>query len=63
MKVKVGNKVYDSNNEPIMIILNNGEKQQIANMHPDATKYCQYPDDEEWMANDYEKIKNWMRSL
>ncbi len=61
MKVKIGNKIYDAEKEPIMIILNKDEKQQITNMHPDATKYCQYPHTEEWILNDYAKIKNWMR--
>ena len=62
MKVKIGNKIYDAEKEPIMIIINKAEKQQITNMHPDATKYCQYPYAEEWKLNDYAKIKNWMRT-
>lgn len=57
MKVKVGDKIYDGKNEPIMIILNKGEKQQIANMHPDATRYCQCPTTEEWTDK---KIEKWM---
>ena len=43
-----------------MIILNKGEKQQIANMHPQATKYCQYPETDEWVGDNYKKIKFWM---
>ncbi|MEE9572143.1 MAG: hypothetical protein V3W20_03770 [Candidatus Neomarinimicrobiota bacterium] len=60
MKVKIGNKIYNAETEPIMVILNKGEKQQIADMAPDATKYCQYPETEEWTKNNYEKIKKWM---
>jgi len=62
MKVKVGNKVYDGENEPVMVILSEGEKDQIANMG-DCKKYCVYPSSEEWTANDFEKIKAWMRDI
>lgn len=61
MKVKVGNHIYDGEKEPVMVILSKGERKQIANMAPDATKYCVYPDIEEWTRNDYEKIKAWMK--
>ena len=62
MKVKVGNKIYDGNDEPVMVILNQREKEHIANMPLDATKYCVYPSEEEkWTANDYEGIKQWMK--
>lgn len=60
MKVKVGDKTYDANTEPIMIILSLDEKEQISNMAPDATKYCVYPNTDEWTRNNYEKIKAWM---
>jgi len=60
MKVKVGNKVYDGKKEPVMVILSEGEKKQIADMHPDATKYCVYPDTEKWTKNNYANIKAWM---
>ena len=60
MKVKVGDKVYNGEREPVMVILSNGEKKQIAEMHPDATKYCIYPGTDEWTKDDYKKIKEWM---
>jgi hypothetical protein len=44
MKVKIGEKIYDTENEPVMIILNDKDKQNIANMHPNADSYCGYPD-------------------
>jgi hypothetical protein len=44
MKVKIGNIIYDANQEPIMIILDGQDKRNIQNMHPDATKYCAFPD-------------------
>lgn len=60
MRVKVGDKVYDGNKEPVMVILTRGERKQIADMHPAAKKYCIYPKTEEWTANNYKKIKEWM---
>lgn len=44
MKVKIGNKIYDSTKEPIMLILKDADKQNIANMAPHATMYCEAPD-------------------
>lgn len=44
MKVKIGNKVIDSEDEPILIILDNQGKENIASMLPGATKYMSYPD-------------------
>lgn len=44
MKVKIGDTIYDSETEPIMVILSESDKQNIANMLPEATKYCSYPD-------------------
>lgn len=63
MKVKVGDKVYDGADEPVMVILSNGEKEQIANMPPNHKKYCVYPATEEWQGNDYKKIKEWMEDV
>lgn len=44
MKVKIGNKIYDANDEPIMIILEGNDKENIRNMGTTATKYCSFPD-------------------
>ena len=45
MKVKVGNKWYDSQETPIMIVLTDKDKENIANMLPDAYKYCCAPEE------------------
>lgn len=60
MKVKVGNKLYDGDQEPVMVILTEGEKKQISEMG-EAKKYCVYPDTKEWIKDNYKKIKAWMR--
>lgn len=44
MKVKIGNKIYDSNKEPILLFLSDQDKKNIANMDNSATKFCSYPD-------------------
>ena len=60
MKVKVGNKIYDSKNEPVMVILSETEKVQIADMAKDNKCYCQYPDASYWTNNNYANIVQWM---
>lgn len=44
MKVKIGNKIFDSNEEPIMLILDDQDKENISNMSKEAHKFCSYPD-------------------
>lgn len=43
MKVKIKNKIYDSDNEPIMIILSPMDKLNINHMNPSADRYCSFP--------------------
>jgi len=56
MKVKIGDKIYDSNEEPIMIILSEDDKKNIGSMIPEATKYCSFPD-----TSDVEKVREFMK--
>ena len=49
MKVKIGDKIVDANDEPIMLIFRNAEERitianQIKNMSDDALKYCMFND-------------------
>ena len=44
MLVKVGNKVYDSNKEPVMVVLSDEDKANISTMAPEHNKYCSFPD-------------------
>ncbi len=45
MKIKIGNTIYDGNKEPIMLILNKQDKENISRMTPEATLFCEYPTD------------------
>ena len=57
MLVKVGKNFFDSHDIPVMVILTDEEKELIANMAPQAGKFCSYPD------NGYtpEEIKEFMK--
>jgi len=57
MHVKIGDTIYNSNQEPIMLILSDEDKENIKNMKPEHHKYCAYPE------NDYqeEEIRDWMK--
>ncbi len=58
MKVKVRDTIYDGIVEPVMVILEEYDKVNIANMNPECTKYAQYPEGmdegfiEDWMITD-----------
>lgn len=56
MKVKIGDIVYDSKDEPIMVILSPTEKRQIATMPPSQTKFLDYPH-KRW---GHQAIKEWV---
>lgn len=42
MRIKIGNEIYDSLKQPIMIIFDEGEQEQISNMK-DLKEFCSYP--------------------
>lgn len=57
MKIKIKNKVYDSVNEPVAVLLSDSDKANIANMHPEATVYVSFP-------KEYEKgIDIWIEEF
>ena len=61
MKIKVADSIFTAKpDQPIMVILEELDKQNIANMHPDATKYACFHKDE---IMDVEEKKKWMRKL
>lgn len=56
MKVKIDNKIYDSSEQPIILIFDNkSDRENIIKMKPEFTKYCSYPD-----GMDVKKIKEFM---
>jgi hypothetical protein len=62
MKIKIKDKVYDSNKEPILIIFDNDEQRktmgtQLLNMKEKGgiRRYCQYP-----TGYDENKIRRFM---
>ena len=58
MKIKVGNKIYDGEKEPVMVILSKEDKYNINHMLKTATKYCSYPE-----GYDSDKIREWMEKI
>lgn len=44
MKVKIDNKIYNSEEVPIMLIMSENEKAQMSNMPDDSLKYGAAPD-------------------
>jgi len=44
MQVKIGNKIFDSNDEPIMLILTDQDKRNVANMDPKAHHLASFPE-------------------
>ena len=55
MKVVIGDTVYDPNEIPILLILEDEDKANIADMEETARNFCSYPggtpirDVQEWM--------------
>jgi len=63
VKVKVRDKIYDGEKEPIMVILTKKDKKIIAAMHQDCNRYWVCPDSKEWTDNNYEKINKWINEV
>ena len=60
MKVKIGEIIYDSEKEPIMIIFDKDDKDNISHMSNDSYKYCSFPG-EEFSEFSEEYIINFMK--
>ena len=60
MKIKVRNKIYDGEKEPVMVILNPVDKFNIVNMAPHTKKYCVYPNKLKYTDDNFKGIKAWM---
>ncbi len=55
MKVKIGDKIYDGEQEPVMVILSDADKKNIRNMSTECTKYASFPE-----GLNTEEIAQWM---
>ena len=58
MNVKIKDIIYDSELEPIMLIMDKTDKENISNMIPTATKYCSYQN-----TSDVDEIKKFMKLI
>ena len=47
MKVKVGDKIYDGEKEPVMVIMTPVELACTGNAGTNCSKFCSYPDTDE----------------
>ncbi len=56
MKIKVGDKIYDAEDERIMVILSDWDKENITNMLPECHKYASWPEG----TFTPEEISEWM---
>jgi hypothetical protein len=43
MRVKIKDTIYDSNEDSMLLILNDLDKANISSMSEEATKYCCFP--------------------
>jgi hypothetical protein len=59
VKIKIGNKIYDSDKEPIMVTLTSEEKIYISCMGHTQKKFCSYPDgfDENYIKEFMQDVK------
>ena len=55
MKVKIGKFLFDPEMTPVMLVLNEKDKANIAMMDEDANSYAAFPD-----GYDHESVQRWM---
>lgn len=69
MKVKIGDQIFDSNIQPIMVVMEESEKTSISNMSKDNYKFCSYPENmseskiKEFMKVDEEAVSKAQQAL
>ena len=61
MKIKIGDKVFDSKNEAIAIYLDDKCKSLISNMSKDDNIFLAYPSTED--IEKIDKIRGWARKF
>jgi hypothetical protein len=64
MRVKVGNKFYDTKNEPIMLILSRADKYEICHLDRDEFIVCSYPESlTPKQVDEFMDCKEWREEL
>jgi len=58
MQVRIGDKIYDADQQPIMLVLSDLDRQQIAAMPAGLHCFCAFPADK----FNQEDIQRWMES-
>lgn len=60
MRIKIGNKWFESKiDQPIMVEFTPKDKVNVARMHPEATCYAEFADDDP-ISKDEDKMYAWM---
>ena len=55
MLVKIGDKIYDSEKEPIMIVLQDGDRDDMYRLEENEFRFCFFP-----KGTCYKKIEDFM---
>jgi len=58
MQVRIGDTLYDADKTPIMLVLTDLDRQQIAAMPPGLHRFCVFPADK----FNQEDVQKWMES-
>ena len=58
MQVKIGETYYSSRVEPILLVFEPQELQDIADLEPDQLDYCLYPPGASWPT-----VRAWMKGV
>ena len=54
MQVRIGNEVFDSGDQPVSLVLNENERDEIGALSTDALLYASFP-----VALDAERVLMW----
>ena len=57
MRIKIGDQIFDGSDQPIMVVLDETDRKNIANMPESATRYCLHPP-----MMDQKELDAWMNN-
>jgi ribosomal protein L15 len=61
MKIKIKNKIYDSEDEPIIVILSKEERRKIEKLRKEELTFCFFPSKPKWKNVNIKKIQEYMK--